>query len=150
MPSIVAGFAMKTGTPRATSAPTCAGAAKGHVTTRSGASSDDALEVERAGIADPGLRRGLRRPIGRGEHADDALAGAGGEQELGRVRREAHDPRRRRRERHRRARVVDDLHRRRDSGQPRGQCRGQQPPGRLAPHRSSARTPANTVAPPVA
>ena len=78
-----------------TSAPTCAGAANGHVTTRSGASSEDALEVERARIADFRLSERLRRPIGRGEHADHAVAGAGGIQQLGRMWREADDARRR-------------------------------------------------------
>ncbi len=151
MPSIVAGFAMNTGTPRATSAPTCAGAAKGHVTTRSGSEQEDALEVERARIADLRLRRRLRRPIGRGEHADDAIAGAGGVQELRRMRREAHDARRGGRERHRRAGIVDRLHRGARRGQPgdAASASGKHPPARRDAHRSTARNPANTVAPPV-
>jgi hypothetical protein len=114
----------------------------------------DALEVERAGIADSGLPCDFRRPIGRGEHADHALAGASGIQQLGGVRRKADNSYRGHRQSHRHARIVDRQHRgqrcRQPCGQPCGERRRQDLPDRRDPHRSSARTPANTVAPPVA
>jgi hypothetical protein len=98
-----------------------------------------------------GSRAGLRGRIGALQDGDDVRTGAGREQQLGGVRREAHDAPRRRRERDRAAGVVDGLHRGR-RGIPRGRDderrRDQRRDHPRARH-SCQRTPPNTRAPPV-
>ena len=116
----------------------------------------DALEVERVDVADDRQRFDGGRIVGALDDADDRRARAGREQELGRVRREAHDASRGRWQRHRLAGVVDDANLGTRRRRPR--CKREQKPRRSAGRSTFAsewrhirqRTPANTRAPPVA
>ncbi len=67
---------------------------------------ENAFEVDRVGVAHPGQRARLGRPIRGREHADDFPGGAGSEQQLGGMRGQAHDAPRRDGQRHLRAAGV--------------------------------------------
>ncbi len=85
---------------------------------------NDALEVEAGGSADLNQPRRFRRPVGRCQDTDDAIARTGGKQELRRMRGEADDAPGRRGERDRCAGRIFDRHRRGE---------------RLTPHRQEQR-----------
>ena len=152
MPSIVFGSAMNTAMPRARSRVDLRRRRVGPGDDEVRRERDDALEIDRVDVADARaacVPRGGQSEVST--VADDAVAGARREHELGRVRREAHDPPRRRGERTIAPASSIDPHAGARDAPRRTQCeRRHASRCRGDAHRNTARTPAYTVAPPVA
>ncbi len=144
-PAIAFGSLTKIVAPRARSAASCAGIVYGHATTRSGASAT--MRSRSSAFASP-TRGNARASRGQSLCATTpttSRTGAGGEQQFRRVRREAHDPLRRPRQRHDIAGVVgrrDGRMRRRmrrsSQGQRRERCASRLPSRRAQEDRARA------------